>query len=147
VKRSGCIVGIGVLVGVYVLKYLTVTTFGGNHVTECPSIVQAVEAKHQIPPSLSTPGRPGIFCDMGVHLPFLDTYVIVIVYGVTNRTEQDAIVATLENVRHDLSRNILLRFIDKENWTTWSDSRTGNSGGHRGPELPTREVWLDSGSR
>ena len=127
----------------YLLAYLTVTTTSSEDSFECTFIVKAVEAKHQIPPSLSTPGRPGIFWQKGVHLPFLNAYDTVIVYGVTDRVEQDAIIATLENVRHDSHvRNILLEFIDKENWTTWSDPSSGRRGGNRGPESPSREVWI-----
>lgn len=136
--------GFVLLVGAYALAYFMVTNTSGDDVLECVSIAKAVQAKHQIPPSVSTPGRPAIFCDKGVRLPFLNSYDMVILYGVTNRIEQDAIVVTLENCRHEshITRNILLRFIDKENWITWSNSGTGNSGGHRGSELATREVWI-----
>jgi hypothetical protein len=111
--------------------------------SECNGIIKAVEAEHQIPPSLSAPGRPGIFCDKGVHFPLLNSYDKVFVYGVINRGEQDAIIVTLEKFRPEFhARNILLLFIDQENWTTWSDPGRGRWGGERGPESPSREVWI-----
>ena len=137
-------IGFVVLAGVYALAYLLATTTSGDDQSECASIAKAVAAKHQIPPAASSPGRPGIFCDKGMHLPFLTSYDVVIFYGITNRTEQDAVVLTVEDYRREshINRNILLRFIDKENWKTWSDPSTGNKGGERGPESPTREVWI-----
>jgi hypothetical protein len=137
-------IGFVVLAGVYALAYLLATTTSGDDLHECASIAKDVAANHQIPPSASSPGRPGIFCDKGVHLPFLTSYDVVILYGITNRTEQDAIVLTVEEYRHEshINSEILLRFIDKESWKTWSDPNTGNKGGERGPETPTREVWI-----
>jgi hypothetical protein len=127
----------------YLLAYLTMTTTSSEDLWECTVIVKAIEAEHRIPPSLSAPGRPGVFCDKGVHLPFLNAYDTVVVYGVTDRAEQDAIIVTLANIRHEsYVRKVRLQFIDKENWTTWSDPRSGRRGGDRGPESPSREVWI-----
>jgi hypothetical protein len=127
----------------YVLAYLVQTTTSSDDVFECVGMIKAVEAKHQIPRSVSVPGKTGIFCDKGVHFPSLNSYNTVTLYGVTDRVEQNAIIDTLQSLRRQTHiRDILLRFIDKENWTTWSDPATGRSGGGRGPEQPTWEVWI-----
>ena len=143
-KRSDYLgIGFVTLALAYLMAYLTVTTTSSNDQFECTSIVKAVEAKHQIPPSVSTPGRPGIFCDKGVRFPLLNSYDTVLVYGVTNRSEQDAIIATLQNYRHGShTRQVFLRFLEKENWRTWSSPSTGRSGGERLAETPVREMWI-----
>jgi hypothetical protein len=145
VKRSDYLgIGFITLAVAYLLAYLMVTTTSAEDLFECKNIVAAVEAKHQIPPSVSTPGRPGILCDKGVRFPFLNSYDTVMVYGVINRDEQDALIATLQDYRHRRhTRKVLLRFFEKENWRSWSSRSTGRSGGERGPETTIREAWIN----
>jgi hypothetical protein len=135
---------IGGFVLFYGLAFLIATMRGEGKFYEACSIVTAVKAEHLIPPSISTPGKPAVFCDLGVKLPFLYRYDRILVYGVANASEQDSIVATVKRV-HDEShtRKVLVQFYEKENWKTWSDRSTGNHGGERGPENPTRRVWVN----
>lgn len=110
---------------------------------ECNNIVAAVTPKYPIPLSASTPGSPGIFCDLGVHLPALTSYDTVFIYGVVGQHEQDEIAGTLNDFRRaSHTRRILLQFFEKENWKMWSDPKTGSGGGARGPETPIRKVWI-----
>lgn len=135
---------IGGFVLLYGLGFLITTMPGDAKFYEACSIVTAVQAEHHIPPSVSTPGKPAISCDLGVKLPFLYRYDRILVYGVVNASEQDSIVATVMRVhRESHTRKVLVQFFGKENWKTWSDQSTGNHGGSRGPEVPTREVWVN----
>ena len=81
-----------ILLAVYGLEYLTVTIESVDDLMECKGVVSAVETRHEIPPSLSAPGYPGIFCDKGVRLPFLISYDSLSVYAVTDKSEQDSIM-------------------------------------------------------
>jgi hypothetical protein len=134
---------LAVVLFIYGLSYLTVTTESADDLFECKAIVKEVEAKHEIPASLSAPGQPGIFCDKGVRLPFLTSYDTLFIYGVADKSVQDSIITNLENQRHKShTGKILVRFFDKENWKTRSDPATGLKGGYRGSETPVREVWV-----
>jgi hypothetical protein len=94
--------------------------------------------------SLSQPGSPGIFCDLGVHFPLLRSYDHIFIYSVLDGREQDSILADVQRAGGPPhARPILLQFFEKENWKTWSDPATGRSGGSRGPETPLRSIWID----
>jgi hypothetical protein len=94
--------------------------------------------------SVSSPGSPAIFCDLGVHFPFLRSYDSVFIYGVVNPAEQDSTLANLRSYHAKAqAHRILVRFIAKENWKTWSDRANGRCGGSRGPETPVRQVWIE----
>jgi len=120
-----------------------VTTTSADDLYECKAIVNAVEAKHEIPASSSAPGESGIFCDKGVRFPFLTSYDTLFVYGVTDKSAQNSIVKTLVEMRQESHiRDVFVRFFDSENWKTWSDPNSGRRGGERGPETPIREAWI-----
>jgi hypothetical protein len=133
----------GGLLVAYFYAYFVAMTTGDVELAECHDVETAVIAKHTIPLAISSPGRPGIFCDRAIKLPFLTHYKKVYVYGVTEPNAQDAIVQTLQRFDRDhKSGKLLVQFFAKENWTTWSDPATGGSGGRRGRETPLREVWI-----
>jgi hypothetical protein len=121
--------------------YLMATVTTGNDVLECKAITGLVISQHAIPESVSTPGRPAIFCNPEVRGLFLNRFDHLRIYGVTDKSQQDSILETLEP-RPAQSREITVDFYDKENWKTWSDSGTGRRGGDRGLEIPIREVFI-----
>jgi len=62
---------------------------------------------------------------------------------VTDKTAQDRVLAAIREFQ--LTRGggrVLVEFFEKENWIAWSDQSGERSGGHRGPEVPVREVWV-----
>ena len=128
----------------YSYAFIAATTTDSDDQSDCQSAIAAVTAKRHLPDSVSQPGKAAIFCELGVHFPFLSSYETIDVYGVQRSAEQDAILADLR-AAHEKSRQhrMLVRFIDKENWRTWSDPANGRSGGSRGPETPTRKVWIE----
>jgi hypothetical protein len=65
----------------YLYAFIMATTTDGNDQAECQSLVSAVRSRHGIPLSVSRPGSPAIFCDLGVHFPFLQSYDGVFIYG------------------------------------------------------------------
>jgi len=107
-------------------------------------VVSAVTSKHRLPPSVSEPGSPAIFCELGVHFPLLRTYYSVYIYGVLDKREQDSVVGNLRTY-HRASHipKILVQFFEEENWKPWSDPKSGRSGGSRGPETPIAKAWIE----
>jgi hypothetical protein len=136
--------GAGIFLLAYFYAYFNAMSTGDVDLAECHELESAVSAKHSIPLSLSAPGSPAVFCDRAIQLPLLKHYENVYVYGVTEATAQDAILATLREFRggHRQGR-IRVAFFARENWQTWSDPATGRSGGHRGPETPVRSLWIN----
>src|SRR5271156_6680456 len=122
----------GVLVAYFYAYFMAMAT-GDVEMAQCHQLESAVEAKHSIPGSTSSPGRPAIFCDRAVKFPFLAPYEKVYVYGVLDAASQEAIVRTLQKFyRERNSEKVQVQFFEKENWKTWSDPATGRSGGRRG---------------
>jgi hypothetical protein len=128
----------------YAYAFVMATTTDSQNLDECNAVVSAVTSKHSVPLSVSEPGRPAIFCDLGVHFPLLRSYETVFIYGVLDKGQQDSIIADLRSFhRASPTRKILVQFFEKENWKTWSDPGSGRSGGSRGPESPIFKVWID----
>ncbi|HKS80311.1 MAG TPA: hypothetical protein VJR23_02295 [Candidatus Acidoferrales bacterium] len=119
-------------------------TESADDALECNAIVRPVEAKYPIPESTSTPNRSAIFCDTAVNLPLPTKYDLIKIYGVTNAAEQNAIVQTVQDFRRQFrTKRILVEFYRAENWRKWSDPKTGNSGGSRGPEILIGRNWVN----
>jgi hypothetical protein len=134
----------GGLLIAYAYAFISATTSASEKSSECTTIVSAVTSKHSVPVSISTPGRPAVFCDLGVHFPWLRTYDTVFIYGVLDKGQQDSILADLRSFhRTTHTQRILVQFFEKENWKTWSDPSSGSSGGSRGPETPLVKAWID----
>jgi hypothetical protein len=133
-----------ILLITYSYAFIMATTTDSNNLGECQALVSAVTSTRRLQESASSPGSPAIFCDLGVHFPFLRSYDSVFIYGVVDPAEQDPILANLRS-HHAAAQThrILVRFIAKENWRTWSDPAAGRSGGSRGPETPLRQVWIE----
>jgi len=128
----------------YIYSFLVATTTGDMEMYECKNLAAAVLAKHAIPDSKSSPGRPAIYCHLEVQLPFLMRYDKTYIYGVTDQSSQDSIIRTLQQFRRQShSRKILVQFFENENWKTWSSPSTGRSGGERGPETAKRVAWIE----
>jgi hypothetical protein len=121
--------------------YLMARVTSGNDVLECKAITGLVLSRHAIPESVSTPGRPAIFCDAKARGLLSKRFAHLRIYGVTDKSQQDSILETLE-ARQPHSREVTVAFYEKENWKTWSDSGTGKRGGEREPEIPIREASI-----
>ena len=134
---------IGILFGVCCLAYgywYLVSTMPDPDVRdECQAIAASVESTISLPPSVSSPGHPAFFCGKGVRGLFLRPYDRVRVYGVVNSSGQDTLIAAIVRAKQQLrTRPIVVDFYEKENWITWSDPKTGRSGGDRRAEMPIR---------
>lgn len=126
--------------GYFFLLAVTTTTW---ELAECARIGEAVKAENVIPASISRPGSPGFFCDLGVRYPFLLRFDDIKIYGITDRSRQDAIVETLKRYReHTHTRPLHVQFYESENWQYWSNPSTGVRGGRRGPEVPIRVIYV-----
>jgi hypothetical protein len=127
----------------YACAFLAATTTGDLELYECKNLVAAVLTKNTIPDSKASPGQPAISCHLEVQLPFLIRYDKAYVYGITDKSSQDSIARDLSEFRREHGgRKILLQFFDSENWKTWRNADTGIHGGERGPETPSRLVWI-----
>jgi hypothetical protein len=83
---------------------------------ECQALVRFVTARQNLPPSISAPGQPAIFCDSGVKLPFLLRYNRVIIYGVTGKPEQETLLDTLRAARKSFHLHAMrVQFFAREN--------------------------------
>ena len=134
---------IGGLIIAYCYVFINAITSASENSDQCKALESAVIAGHQIPTSVSQPGKPAAFCELGVHFPLLRTYFTVFIYGVLDRTQQDAILASLRAApRAPNAKKILVQFFEKENWRPWSDPASGRSGGNRGPEPPIATQWI-----
>jgi hypothetical protein len=131
------------LVLAYGYYYLTAMTTSGNDLLECKAIAGLVTLGHVIPESISTPGRPAIFCDVEMRGFLLKRFDHVRIYGVINKSQQDSMLEALEHGQmQSKHRELTVDFYEKENWTTWSDPGSGRRGGDRGPETPIRQVFI-----
>ena len=134
---------LGALVIAYCYAFVNAITAASENSDQCRALESAAIAGHKIPLSVSQPNTPAAFCELGVHFPLLRTYFTVFIYGVFDRTQQDAIVASLRNApRGPNAKKILVQFFEKENWRPWSDPASGRSGGNRGPETPIATQWI-----
>jgi hypothetical protein len=133
---------LGGLLLAYFYAYFAAMSSGDVDLAECHALEAAVVERNVVPPSVSAPRQPGIFCDRAIQMPFLRRYEKVFVYGVTDRAAQDGIVASVKEFR--AARKgvpLVVEFFEKENWITWSDGN-GKSGGRRGKEIAVREDWV-----
>ncbi|HXT75102.1 MAG TPA: hypothetical protein VN780_02330 [Candidatus Eisenbacteria bacterium] len=104
---------------IYSYAFIMATTTDSTNLGECQALVSAVTSTHRLPESVSSPGRPAIFCDLGVHFPSLRSYDSVFICGVVDPAEQDSVVANLRSHRAAAqTHRILVRFMAKENWRT-----------------------------
>jgi len=133
---------IGGLIIAYCYAFINAITTASEDSDQCKALESAVIANREIPMSISQPGRPAAFCELGVHFPFLRTYFTVFIYGVLDRAQQDAIVSSLRSAPRPNGKRLLVQFFEKENWRTWSDPNSGRSGGNRGPETPIATHWI-----
>ena len=133
---------VGGLLAAYAYAFVSATTTDSEDLSGCQAIVSAVTFSHSLPLSVSEPGHPAIFCDLGVHFPLLRSYYSVFIYGVLDN-QQDSIIADLQRFHRAHTQKILVRFFAKENWKAWSDPASGRSGGSRGPESALVRVWID----
>lgn len=131
------------LVIAYCYAFVQAITTASENSYQCKAIEAAATSGHEIPTSISQPGTPAAFCELGVHPPLLRTYFTVFIYGVLDRTQQDAILDSLRQApRGPNPRRMLVKFYEKENWKPWSDPSSGRSGGSRGPETPIATHWI-----
>jgi hypothetical protein len=128
---------------VYGIFYFTGTTTSSDDVFECKGLASLVTSVHEIPESISSPGRPAIFCDVETGGFFLKRFDHVRIYGIIEKGQQDSIIQSLQGASaHRRSKQVVVEFYEKENWRTWSDTATGNKGGERGPETAIRMTVL-----
>jgi hypothetical protein len=134
---------VGGLVIAYCYAFVNAITTASENSDGCRPLVSAAITGHEIPASISQPGKPAAFCELGVHFPLLRTYFTVFIYGILDRTQQDEIVVSLRSApRGPNAKKIVVQFFDKENWRAWSDPASGRSGGNRGPETPIATHWI-----
>jgi hypothetical protein len=103
-------------------------------------VTSAIIAIHHFPSnSASRPDRPPVFVNPGSRL-ILTLPVVVSVYEVTDKAEQDKVIAAVQALLPDHGlESFDLQFMDHENWIVH-----GNVG-ERGPELQLRRVRISQG--
>jgi hypothetical protein len=135
---------LAIVFAVYGCAYLYSTIESAEDVMECTVVADALASERSIPASISTPGRPAVFCDPGVRFLLLRRFDHVRVYGVIIGEDRRSIVNKLRAFhRVSKTKPILVEFYDRENWQTWSDSATGMKGGQRGPEHSVEKAFIN----
>jgi hypothetical protein len=133
----------GGLVIAYCYAFINAIATASENAYQCKAIEAAAVAGHEIPMSVSEPGTPAAFCELGVHPPLLRTYFTVFIYGVLDRTKQAAILDSLRQAsRGSHPQEMVVKFYEREDWKPWSDPSSGRSGGSRGPETPILTRWI-----
>lgn len=121
------------LIYVFTLGLLFVSSRGDYG--HCEQTIQSVTATTPIPPSAFNPAQKAVFCLEGNYGLFRTRYQILEVYGVADRTTQDAILVQLNRVRDiENTEAIQVLFYEKENVKFWKNDKNGASGGRREPE-------------
>jgi hypothetical protein len=106
-------------------------------VHEAEAITNVITTVHHFAQnSVSQPDRPPVFSNAGSRM-LLTQPTEIEVYGVTDRAEQDKVIAAVKNaLQRGKRKPVDLRFMDHENWIVY-----GNMG-ERGPELQLRRVHV-----
>jgi hypothetical protein len=129
---------------VYGYLFLITSTISSADLDECAGIVDAIEKENSIPVSISKPGGPALFCDLGVRHLSMRRFDNIKIYGLREQSRQDAVIETLKRYRRQVhTKPLLVQFYEKQNWQTWSSSSTGTRGGRRGPESSIRKVSIE----
>jgi hypothetical protein len=113
---------------------------GADRFGECTTLCETAAASRVVPVSVSMPGKPAVFCSVERRGMFLAYYNRIMIYGVTERAAQDAVLKGLSEYYHTAHTNPLeVMFLEKENWTA-RQGRNGVVSGSRGPEKLIRVV-------
>jgi len=115
----------------------------GSEAEEAGKLVESVaENYHFAEKSKSMPERPPIFCRPGGTGLIGQTPHTVIVYTITDKTEQDKIIKLIASYKNQKNlRHISVQFYKEENWTT-RVCKDGSRGGSRGKEELIRKERL-----
>ena len=111
------------------------------------AVTSKITAIHQfVRSSAAQPDRPPISVTPGSEAIFTQPPQIA-VYEITDRTEQDKVIAAVQAVVRDQKlKRVDLQFLDHENWivTNYPNAGIGKiaSEGKRGPELQLRRVRI-----
>jgi hypothetical protein len=126
----------------------------GEDVDKAAALEKAVTSKttsiHRfVRNSMNSPGRPPIYVQPGSRA-ILTQWPIIIVHDITDRGEQDRVIATVQaTIREQKLKQVDLQFMDHENWivTEYPKANIGSiaSIGKRGPELQLRRVRISQG--
>ena len=122
----------GTLCVAYVYFYLVSTMPDPAVVDECEGIATLVSSASRIPQSVSIPSRPAFFCEKGLQGVRLSSFDHVKIYGVTDRNQQDVLVAHMRLARQRLkTRMIIVDFYEKKlvtlGWTLHGEGQEGNA--------------------
>jgi hypothetical protein len=134
--------------GMTVVAFTYGITTAGD-VDKAAALEKAVTSKitaihHFVRSSAAQPDRPPIAVTPGSEAIFTQPAEIT-VYEITDRTEQDKVIAAVQAVVRDQKvKRVDLQFMDHENWivTNYPNAGIGKiaSEGKRGPELQLRRV-------
>jgi hypothetical protein len=116
-------------------------------VSDAREVYQTIASHHHFNRSLAAlPGRAPVFDSPGSH-SLITVPMMVAIYFVTNREDQDTLIGELEELRKiKTMKPIKIMFYSEENWKTSgpviNTAEGPAQGGERGPERPIREVTI-----
>jgi hypothetical protein len=104
---------------------------------DCDGPCQTVAATVKVPRSAFDSSKPAVFCQTAMFGMFLKRYDVILVYGVTERSEQDRALKSLSEYRRRIrTKPIRVQFYEKENVTPFhnKEGKAISGSGQRGPE-------------
>lgn len=122
-------------VGWYLFSFLVLAFQKSGDLGHCQDFVDALAQTNVVPESVSSPGRPAVFCLMAEYGILRSRYQVIETYSVP--PFQYDKLATAVTIAHQRVNGaaVQLVFYDRENWQvqTAADGKTV-IGGSRGPE-------------
>ena len=96
--------------------------------------MDAVAQTHVVPQSVSSPGRPAVFCEKMEYGILRSHYQVLDIYGVP-ADAQHVVLSAVSSAHHRFdSEAVQVVFYHGENWRTWTNKDGSVSGASRGPE-------------
>lgn len=134
------------LTALYAGLFITVETTdkgAGTH-GDCDGLYRAVTSSVEVPQSVSEPSVRGVFCQTAMLGMLLRRYDVLLIYGVTDQSEQDRALHGLAGYRRQQhTKPIRVEFYERENWTPLAYDKQGKGiGGERGPEKLLRVATI-----
>lgn len=112
---------------------------------DCEALCQTVAATVKVPPSASDPSRPAVSCQTAMFGMFLRRCDVILLYGVTERSEEDRALQSLSEYRQRMhTKPIRVQFYEKENVIPFHDKegKAISGSGQRGPERLIRVATI-----
>ena len=117
-------------------------TITANNPAPAEKLKKLLNVNFKVRKSIVNKDGPALFVEQGHYR----TPLVVKAYYVHDRAEQDRLIDFVKRFFQDPPFfQARVELWDTEVWTTWTNDRTGSSGGIRGNEILLREAYVNCG--